>query len=165
MSDPYVLIECRVLVRSQLGTPLPFVRHFSSKTLWVHLSEQVTSKTACPPAHTQILVWWPIMTAAGKVWDLSNVRIASLGSFPDDPDDLTAVSQCMEPIKGSAPELHVPSDFSNSTTSWALVHFPFMYASLLWSCWNKTWKSASLTHTQVLFLCWTAHIMTLEQFL
>lgn len=41
--------------------------------------------------------------AAGKVWNSSIVKIASLGFFSGG-DDLITVSQCMETLKGSTPE-------------------------------------------------------------
>lgn len=65
---------------------------------------------------TLYFLWWPVMTAAGKEWNLSLVRTASLGSFSV-ADDLTTVSQCMEPIKRSSPKLWVCSDSSDSTAS------------------------------------------------
>lgn len=74
-----------------------------------------------PPVEIWYSLQWAIMTvAAGKVWNLSIVKIASLGFFSAG-DDLITVSRCMETIKRSTPELH--ACVQGCTTTFGQPHF------------------------------------------
>lgn len=141
MSDPYALIECEVLMCGHPPTP-----PHSYSTLFFFLLVTLNAVglffrtgygwgcLTILQLETLYFLWWPVMTAAGKEWNLSLVRIASLGSFSV-ADDLTTVSQCMEPIMRSSPKLWVRSDSSSSTAS------TFLYASLL--CVYETIRGAN----------------------
>lgn len=97
MSDPYVLIECKVLMCGPPPSPNTISFFFFTKCCRSVFQNRLWLKTDYPPAKTWHSVWWSLMTAAGKVWNLSVVRITSSDSFSMG-DDLTTVSQGMEPI-------------------------------------------------------------------
>lgn len=67
------------------STPIPqppsFTFFFKTKSCRSVFQNRLWLKTDYPPAKTWHFIWWCIMTAAGKVWNLSIVKITGSGSF------------------------------------------------------------------------------------